>query len=299
MSGEQGKKEGLTLSLEKLSEEELEEKLSEIKSLMLYKKKEIYTLLQKRSELVREAGTIKKEIMKLREAISAQMQRSESIRKELESYKSSRLSLAEERRRLYMQLRNIKAQVKDDKDKLLSRLAKLEWIQQTTPLPPDEELAIIDKIAELERKSLMIEKSEKFKEKTKEVNLKINELLAKREALIEELVKVNQIIKEFKKQIRDLMNQLINKSKEIDKVKESLLNTIKEYAEIKDQYNKLRDEIVRRRLSIKARVSEKTVDMEQELAKQALEKYKRGEKLDFAELQVLYKRYGDSLGITE
>ncbi|HLI46117.1 MAG TPA: hypothetical protein VKU94_02890 [Geobacterales bacterium] len=299
MAAEQAKKEGSPLYLDKLSEEELEEKLSEIKSMMLYKKKEIYTLIQKRSELVREAGSIKKEIMKLREAISAQMQRSESIRKELENYKTSRMSLAEEKRRLYQQLQNIQTQVKDDKDKLLSRLAKLEWIQQTTPLPPDEELAIIDKIAELERKSLIIEKGEKFKEKTKEVNLRINELLAKREALVEELVKVNQIIKEFKKQIRDLMNQLINKSKEIDKVKESLLNAIKEYADIKEEYGKIKDEIVRRRLSIKARVSEKTVDMEQELAKQALEKYKRGEKLDLAELQILYKQYGDSFGVSE
>lgn len=207
--------------------------------------------------------------------------------------------MAEEKRRLYQQLKSLQTQIRDDKDKLLSRLAKLEWIQQTTPLPPDEELNLIDKIVELERKSLLLEKGERFRKKTKEVNLKINELLAKREALIEELVKVNQIIREFKKQIRELMNQLINKSKEIDKIKENLLNAIKEYAEIKDQYNKIREEIARRRLSIRARVSEQTVNIEQELAKKALEKFKRGEKLELSELQILYKQYGDTLGTTE
>ena len=64
MSTGKEKNEGFALSLDKLSEEELEEKLSEFKSLMLYKKKEIYTLIQKRSELVKEAGNIKKRNIK-------------------------------------------------------------------------------------------------------------------------------------------------------------------------------------------------------------------------------------------
>ncbi len=296
MSSQTADEKALSLSFDKLNEKELENKLSEIKSMMIYKKKEIYTLIQKRAELVREAGSIKREILRLKEAINAQVQRSESIRKELETYKSSRMYLAEEKKRLYDQLRNIQTKIKDDKDKLLTKLARLEWIQQTTPLPPDEELALIDRIAELEKKSLLLEKGEKVREKSKEVNLKINELLAKREALIEELVKVNQIIKEFKKQIRELMGKLISKGKEIDNVKESLFKAIKEFAEIKNQYEKIKEEIVRRKLSIKARVSEQSIDIENELAARALEKYKRGEKLDFNELQVLLKKFGDNLG---
>ncbi len=295
MANQSGSDEAFSLSLEKLSEEELENKLSETRSLMIYKKKEIYSLIQKRAELVREAGSIKREILKIKKIINAQMESSEKIRKELESYKSSKISLAEEERKLYEQLRNIRTKVKDDKDKLLAKLARLEWIHQTTPLPPDEELLLLDKIIELEKKSLLLEKSERIKEKSREVQLKINELLAKREVLIEELTKINKLIKEFKKQIRDLMGQLIEKSKEIDKVKEALFNAIKEFAEIKTQYEKIKEEIVRRRLSIKTRVTEKTIDMEQELAKRALEKYKRGEKLDINEFQILLKQFGDNL----
>jgi|BEDMetMinimDraft_2_1075160.scaffolds.fasta_scaffold00634_11 uncharacterized coiled-coil DUF342 family protein len=282
-------------SLEKLTEKELQEMLSEVKSLQIYKKKEMYTLMERHSEAIKEAGIIKREILKLKELVNQLSQKSSEIRKELEQYRIARSNLDEERRRLYSELRNISSKGDAEKDKLLAKLMKLKWIHQTTPLPPDEELNLIDKIAELEKKSLKLEKMEKLREKTSETESKINELLAKREVLIEELIKINTQIRENKKRIKNLFVSLIEKSKQIDQIKQDLFRVIKEFAELKDQYNKVKQELVRRRINIKARVSENVVDVEKEIAKSALEKYKAGKKLDLYELQLLYKQMEEKI----
>lgn len=283
------------LSLEKLSERELQEMLSEVKSLQIYKKKEMFNLMEKHSEAIREAGIIKREIIKLKEEVNQLSQKSAEIRKELEQYKMEKTALDDERRKLYNELKNISSREATEKDKLLAKLMRLKWIHQTTPLPPDEELNLIDRIAELEKKALKLEKMEKLKEKTSEAEAKINELISKRESLIEELLKINSQIKENKRRIKNLFLSLIEKSKQIDQIKQDLMKVVKEFADLKDKYNRIKQELVRRKINVKARVSEKVVDVEKEIAKKALEKYKSGEKLDIYELQLLYKQMDEKL----
>jgi len=282
------------ISLEKFSEKELQEMLSEIKSLQIYKKKEMFNLMEKHSEAIKEAGIIKREIIKLKELVNQLNQKSAEIRKELEQFRMAKSALDEERKKLYNELRSISKE-KTEKDKILSKLMKLRWIHQTTPLPPDEELNLIDRIAELEKKALKLEKMEKLKEKTSEAEVKINELISKRESLIEELIKINTQIRENKRRIKNLFLSLIEKSKQIDQIKQELMKVIKDFAELKDKYNRVRQELVRRKISVKARVSENIVDVEKEIAKGALEKYKAGKKLDLYELQILYKQMDEKL----
>jgi len=261
---------------------------------------------EERTRIIEELKTLRAQRAKLLSDLAGLKERYRSVesrRHELiESFKNlanerkARLAELKELRELLQaknsQIREMEKQARTPTSILREEINRLEWQLQTKVLSLEEENRIINKIKRL------------------------NELLAKAEALKKEknsTLEMKALLSSLRIQVEDLSKKLGNLREEINKLsqeRDSLRSRIEEIVnknvelktlinEKQEQVNKLStmiEELVRKQGEIREKLSQLHKDLERSKISQIIdakkqeimEKLKKGGKLTFEELKILY-----------
>ncbi|ASJ10548.1 phosphoserine phosphatase [Thermococcus sp. P6] len=280
--------------------EALEKERNEIRAKLEEVEKELQIWTQRRNEKNNEVKELRqkgREYRDKRDGINRQIQELKKNREEI----NAKLDLLYQeileyrtKRDEYNQLRRLKIPA----DKIKERIEKLEWELQTNPtIKPDREKQIVDQIQVLATELEIIQQAQKFHNKLVETRKKIDQLKKARRG-------INMEIRKLANQSQQFHEQMIKAFKGADEVKkeadeyhakvvelyEKLRGIRKELREVErkiEDYNNRHKELIAYQLVARMR-SQKGGSFEK--AVEALEKFKRGEKLTLDEL-LLLQRY--------
>ncbi len=233
-------------------------------------------------------------LKELREQLKNERSVMDELRKELEQFKNEKNYLWRERAEALYNLKELSRRVVEDEERLKKKLEQLEWYHQTTPLSAKEEDEIIKKIIEIEKKLLIYNKMTQMKRKSAETDEKLNEIIKKREEIISKLEQTRQKINNLRSAIDEIMKEMHQNGIIIEETMKRIIESAQKAEELKSKYfelsNKIKEERAFRRSDSEHEKHQKLEKIENELFERALEKFKKGMKLDFYEYYILVKR---------
>ncbi len=280
--------------------EALEKERNEIRSKLDELEKELQSWIQKRDEKNNEVKQLRqkaREYKKKRDEINEQIKELKKNREEI----NSKLDLLYQeiveyrtKRDEYNQLRRMKM----PPDKIQERIDKLEWELQTNPnITPEREKQIVDQIQVLATELEIIQQADRFHRKLVETRKKVEQLKKARRNINLEIQKLANQSQQFHEQMIKAFNQADEVKKEADEyhakvleLREKIREVRKELREIERkirEYDEKHKELIAYRIVAKMHAKR---DSSFEKAVNALEKFKRGEKLTLDEL-LLLQRY--------
>ncbi|ASI99222.1 coiled-coil protein [Thermococcus celer] len=280
--------------------EALEKERKEIRAKLEELDKELQIWIQKRDEKNNEVKQLRQkghEYKAKRDEINAQIQELKKNREEI----NAKLDLLYQeileyrtKRDEYNQLRRLKM----PPAKIQERIEKLEWELQTNPnVTPEREKQIVDQIQVLATELEIIQQANRFHNKLVETRKKVDQLKKARRAISMEIQKLANQSQQFHEQMIKAFNEADEIKKEADEyhakvveLREKIREVRKELREIEkkiQEYDERHKELIAYRLVARMR-SKKDASFEK--AVEALEKFKRGEKLSLDEL-LLLQRY--------
>ncbi|NJE60727.1 coiled-coil protein [Thermococcus sp. 21S7] len=280
--------------------EALEKERNEIRAKLEELDKELQIWIQKRDEKNNEVKGLRqkgREYKAKRDEINAQIQELKKNREEI----NAKLDLLYQeileyrtKRDEYNQLRRLKM----PPAKIQERIEKLEWELQTNPnITPEREKQIVDQIQVLATELEIIQQAQRFHTKLQETRKKVDQLKKARRAISMEIQKLANQSQQFHEGMIKAFNQADEVKKEADEyhakvveLREKIKEVRRELREIERkirEYDERHKELIAYRLVARMR-SKKDASFEK--AVEALEKFKKGEKLTLDEL-LLLQRY--------
>jgi len=280
--------------------EALEKERNEIRAKLEELDKELQIWIQKRDEKNNEVKELRqkgREYKAKRDEINAQIQELKKNREEI----NAKLDLLYQeileyrtKRDEYNQLRRLKM----PPEKIQERIEKLEWELQTNPnITPEREKQIVDQIQVLATELEILQQAQRFHTKLQETRKKVDQLKKARRAISMEIQKLANQSQQFHEGMIKAFNQADEVKKEADEyhakvveLREKIKEVRKELREIEKkirEYDERHKELIAYRLVARMR-SKKDASFEK--AVEALEKFKKGEKLTLDEL-LLLQRY--------
>ncbi|QDA32161.1 coiled-coil protein [Thermococcus indicus] len=280
--------------------EALEKERNEIRAKLDELEKELQIWIQKRDEKNNEVKGLRqkgREYKAKRDEINAQIQELKKNREEI----NAKLDLLYQeileyrtKRDEYNQLRRLKM----PPAKIQERIEKLEWELQTNPnITPDREKQIVDQIQVLATELEILQQAERFHKKLVESRKKVDQLKKARRNISLEIQKLANQSQQFHEQMIAAFNQADEVKKEADEYHAKVVELRDKIREVRKElrsierkireYDEKHKELIAYRLV--ARMHAKK-DASFEKAVEALEKFKKGEKLTLDEL-LLLQRY--------
>ncbi|MEM2419929.1 MAG: hypothetical protein QXL38_02965 [Candidatus Bathyarchaeia archaeon] len=275
--------------------EELNQKLAILKEQRDKMAVEAKALVEKRDKLNNEVKRLKAEAQELRKA-------RDEINARVKELKQQRNQIRAEIAQKVKELKNMQGEIKVLMAKKPSKSASLlqkevetvEWKIQTTPLSLQEEKQLVEKVRQLEVQLNIHRKIEQISYKKLELVTELKALEARAKSLHE------KIADEAKKS-QQIHEEMIKKLEEIKKIKteaegfHKLFLKAKEKIEpVKMEIKKILEEIRTLKEEMAAEIQEEKRKNEERLlegvAKTALEKLKRGEKLTWEEFKILTEK---------
>lgn len=268
--------------------EELRQKLIDLKEEKKKLDAEIGELVKRRNDLNSQIKHLKTEILelrRLRDETNAEVKRLKGQKDEI---KTERVQKIEEFKRLQAEIKSLLAK-KPTKDAsvLQKELNTIEWKIQTTPLSPQKEKQLIEKVKELEIQLNIYRKIEQLAQKKLELMAEIRALEARVKDLQDKMM--NEIEKS-----RKIHEEIIKKLNEVKKLKTEVEDVHRLFLCARERTNTIREEI--RKIAEKVALIEAEERRKSEelllekFTKQALEKLRRGEKLTWEEFKTLTER---------
>jgi len=194
----------------------------------------------------------------------------------------------------YRQLRRLKM----SKEKIEERIEKLEWELQTNPtITSEREKQIVDQIQVLATELEILQQADRFHKRLQETRKKIESLKRARRAMGMEIQKLANQSQQFHEQMLKSYQQADEIKKEADEYHQKVIELRDKMREIRGELREVEKKIFEFDQKHKELIAYKMVarmrskkDATFERAVEALEKFKRGEKLTLDEL-LLLQRY--------
>ena len=280
--------------------EALEKERNEIRAKLDELEKELQSWIQKRDEKNKEVQSLRqkgREYKAKRDEINAQIQELKKNREEI----NAKLDLLYQeileyrtKRDEYNQLRRMKL----PSDKIQEKIEKLEWELQTNPkITPDREKQIVDQIQVLATELEIIQQADRFHKKLVEARKKVDQLKKARRNISLEIQKLANQSQQFHEQMIAAFNKADEVKKEADEYHAKVVELRDKVREIRRElraiekkireYDEKHKELIAYRIVAKMHAKK---DTSFEKAVEALEKFKKGEKLSLDEL-LLLQRY--------
>ncbi len=280
--------------------EALEKERNEIRAKLDELEKELQIWMQKRDEK-------NNEVKQLRQKGREYKARRDEINKQIQELKKNREEINAKLDLLYQEILEYKTKrdeynqlrrMKMAPEKIQEKIEKLEWELQTNPnITPDREKQIVDQIQVLATELEIIQQADRFHKKLVEARKKVDQLKKARRNISLEVQKLANQSQQFHEQMIKAFNQADEVKKEADEyhakvveLREKIREVRRELREIEKkirEYDEKHKELIAYRLVARMRAKK---DTSFEKAVEALEKFKRGEKLSLDEL-LLLQRY--------
>ncbi|MEM0095738.1 MAG: hypothetical protein QW660_03800 [Candidatus Bathyarchaeia archaeon] len=275
--------------------EELNQKLAILKEQREKLAVEAKALVEKRDKLNNEVKRLKAEAQELRKT-------RDEINARVKELKQQRNQIRAEVAQKAKELKNIQNEIKVLMAKRPSKSASflqkevetLEWKIQTTPLSLQEEKQLVEKVRQLEAQLNIHRKIEQLIQKKLELVTELKALEARAKSLHEKMA-------EEAKKSQQTHEEIIKKLEEVKKIKieadglHKLFLQVKEKIEpVKLEIKKILEEVRTLKEEMAAEIQEEKRKNEERLlecvAKRALEKLRRGEKLTWEEFKILAEK---------
>lgn len=177
---------------------------------------------------------------------------------------------------------------------LQKEVEAIEWKIQTTPLSLQEEKRLIDQVKRLEAQISIHKKIEQLNQRKLELTTELKALEARARRIHESMVK------EVEKS-RRIREEMIRKHEEAKKLKDKADNVHKLFLQVKEKIAPVKEELKKTVEEMRKLKEEMAVETEEErkkreeslqenVAKSAIEKLKRGEKLSWQEFKILAEK---------
>ena len=288
------------------------------------KRKELDEIRRQLADIRNRIEGKRQQIQALREEIRRINERRGALVSRLRDLKQRRITISNDIQQLRRRISNYKSIQKMvnestggkpmDKERLKYHIEQLEFSYETSPSDPQRDREFIRAIARLEREVNAAEILEKITHKISESQQRIQELKKEREDLkndiqkvVEELIKLKDVVNEAKKKLEIYINELkaLKDERDIlkqrrDEIKRTILELISRRKELRKKAGEIRSEINKYNLLLKALEMSERASVEKsrdQLAREMLmrraeeiyERFKKGERLSFEEIQVLYE----------
>ncbi|WP_010479269.1 coiled-coil protein [Thermococcus zilligii] len=280
--------------------EALEKERNEIRAKLDALEKELQDWVQKRDEKNKEVQQLRqkaREYQAKRDEINEQIKQLKKNREEINSQLDilyQEILEYRTKRDEYNQLRRLKMPA----EKIQEKIEKLEWELQTNPnITPEREKQIVDQIQILATELEIIQQADRFHKKLVETRKKVDQLKKARKAISLEIQKLANQSQQFHEQMIRAFNQADEIKKEADEYHQKVIELREKVREIREQlreierkiqeYDEKHKELIAYKLVAQMRAKK---DSNFDKAVEALEKFKRGEKLTLDEL-LLLQRY--------
>ncbi|MHA1636913.1 MAG: coiled-coil protein [Candidatus Thorarchaeota archaeon] len=259
-------------------------------------------ILRKDRDQMREYKKIRdehnKEVRVLIESVKAEREERDRINKDITEAKDRRTAIHAQLKSVYDEIRDLRSNLvgspSNDQRRMMRRVEELEWRQQTEQVTRDEELSIVEEIAKIETKLVIIGKEKdkqdkisehrrlarKLKTEATEAHQKVIELSEQSQIHHQEVVRIRPQLEEFKKSA-DTAHQ--NFVEWLKKVKEGETKLKDVRTTIDDIYGKVRKHSSETRDTDRYERREQQKADERERADEAMEKLKSGKRLTFDE----------------
>ncbi|MEM2754240.1 MAG: hypothetical protein QW563_00570 [Candidatus Methanomethylicia archaeon] len=221
----------------------------------------------------------------------------DKINVEVRSYKNKRDAIRQQQRNIIQQIKDLKyeiatlkRQAKIPEVNVTEQLRKLKWIYETSPVNLKAERKIVNEINQLESIAEIYNRIKDLQIKMIELKkhyLNLNDEANRNHELLLKLSQQSQHLHEsFKNKSREVKMLRVNLQSKNNEVKSLILQLNKINDEIKDIVSKLH-ELKNTLTSIRThKNSVKTARIKEKLAREILNKIKRGEKLSFDEFKI-------------
>jgi phosphoserine phosphatase len=274
--------------------ERLYEEISYLRSERERLSSEVEHLLEERNrynEEFKRGRDLVKELKQKRDAVNSRVQ--ELKRKRDEARREASLK-RQEIREVFSQLSQIKLNPKGKSRETAAELERLEWKIQTTSMRPEEERALISRIAELEERLRLQERVENLRMRLRELRKSVKELDERGDSLHEELMKTVEESESYHGEMMKLVE-------ESSKIKSKADEAHKKFVEAKNALRNIQDRYIALLATVKSLKKreaearrkgkeEKLEELRRRLESEAEEKLRRGAKLSFDEFKILVEK---------
>ncbi len=230
-----------------------------------------------------------KNLREKRDTLNEEVQKLKNLREQAKSKRNEKqkeISVLEEKMRPL-----IKNKPAGDITDIQKEIEEIDWKIQTALISSNEEKYLVDQVKTLETHLLIYRQLQK-------TGKRIAELKAEKRSLSEEARLHHEKLSELAKQSQKLHEEMINMTKEIHNIQNEANNAHKKYLEAKQHSHLIHQKYVESLSQIKSleqgirrteeeKKAEIELGMREKLKQKSLEKLKRGEKLAWAEFQIL------------
>ena len=265
--------------------EELRQKLTALKEEKKRIDSEARELTWKRDEINSRIKRLKTEVVelkRLRDEVNAEVKRLKEQKNEI---KMERARKIKEIKKIQTEIKNLMAKKPKKEAAVLQREIKaMEWKIQTIPLSLQEEKQLVEKVKQLETQLNIHIKIEQLNQKKLELTAELRALEARAKSLHEKMMKEVDKSRKTHEEMLKRLEEVRNLKKEAENVHRMFLQAIDQAKSVREEIEKIAEKIA----SIEAEERRKSEEnLLENIAKQALEKLKRGEKLTWEEFKIL------------
>lgn len=275
--------------------EELSRKLAVLKeqrSKLLAEAKELAVKRDKLSDEFKRLRVEAQELKKARDEINAKVK---ELKQQRSQIKAEIAKKATELKSLQGEIKVLMAKKPLKSSSVLQKeIEAIEWKIQTTPLTLQEEKQFVEKVKQLEAQLNIHRRIEQLSQKRLELTTELKALEARAKSLHERIVSEAEKSQQIHKEMIKKLEEAKKLKTEADSLHKLFLQAKENLEPIKEEIEKILEEIKRLREEMAAEAEEEKRKSEENLlenvAKNALEKLKRGEKLTWEEFKILTEK---------
>ena len=275
--------------------EELNQKLAVLKEQRSNLFAEAKELAVKRDKLNDEFKRLRVEAQELKKARDEINTRVKELKQQRSQIKAEIAKKATELKSLQSEIKVLMAKKPPKSSGVLQKeVEAIEWKIQTTPLTLQEEKQLVEKVKQLEAQLNVHGRIEQLSRKKLELTTELKALEARAKSLHEKIINEAEKSQQTHKEMIKKLEEAKKLKTEADSLHKLFLQTKEKLKPVKEEIEKILEEIKRLREDMVAEAEKERKKGEENLlenvAKNALEKLKRGEKLTWEEFKILTEK---------
>jgi uncharacterized coiled-coil DUF342 family protein len=275
--------------------EELNQKLAVLKEQRNNLFAEAKELAVKRDKLNDEFKRLRVEAQELKKAMDEINARVKELKQQRSQIKAEVAKKATELKSLQSEIKVLMAKKPQRSFGVLQKeVEAIEWKIQTTPLTLQEEKQLVEKVKQLEAQLNVHRRIEQLSRKKLELTTELKALEARAKDLHERMVSEAEKSQQIHKEMIKKLEEAKKLKTEADSLHKLFLQAKEKLRPVKEEIDKILEEIKRLKEEMAAEAEEEKRKSEENLleslAKNALEKLKRGEKLTWEEFKILTEK---------
>lgn len=249
-----------------------------------------------------------KEVKALIESVKAEREERDRINDDIQEAKSRRTAIHQQLKSLYDEIRDLRSSLvgspSTDQRRMMRRVEELEWKQQTEQLTIDEERAIVEEIAEIEKQLVRIgqekEKQDRIhelrrlarrlKDEASDAHQKVLDLSEKSQVHHQEVVRIRPQLEQEKKAADTAHHKFVEWLKKV-KAGEERLKEIR--SEIDKISGKIRKQVTDKHQATRMERKARQKAQQKERVEEAVQKLEAGKRMTFDEFILAQKHQDD------